>query len=149
MDKTELYEQLVPQVKALIQNEPDLIANLANISSAIHYLFNHHWTGFYLVKGSELVLAPFQGPLACTRIGFGKGVCGAAWKEKLTKVIDDVNQFPGHIACSPYSKSEIVIPLVYNKEVWGVLDIDSTEYAKFDKIDTKYLIGICDLITKP
>lgn len=146
MDKEKKYQELFPQIKALIEKEPDLIANLGNISSCIHFPFNFHWTGFYLVKNNELVLGPFQGPVACTRIGFDKGVCGKAWKQKKTLIVDDVNQFEGHIACSQYSKSEIVIPLIRNDEVWGVLDIDSSEFASFDEIDKQYLTSICNLL---
>lgn len=148
MDKLELYEELLPQVNALLNEETDLIANLGNISAAIHYTFNFHWTGFYLVRNNELVLGPFQGPVACTRIGFGKGVCGTAWKSEEVQIVADVNQFEGHIACSPYSKSEIVIPLVNNNEVWGVFDIDSSEFNTFDETDMKYLTLICNLINK-
>ncbi len=148
MDKPKLYEELLPQINALLNGETDLVANLGNISAAIHFTFNYHWTGFYLVKNNELVLCPFQGPVACTRIGLGKGVCGTAWKSKEVQIVADVNQFEGHIACSPYSKSEIVIPLIKNNEVWGVLDIDSSEFNTFDETDKKYLTLICDLVNK-
>lgn len=149
MDKSKFYEELLPQVNELLNGETDLVANLGNISAAIHFTFNYHWTGFYLVKNNELVLGPFQGPVACTRIGLGKGVCGTAWKSKEAQIVADVNQFEGHIACSPYSKSEIVIPLIKNNEVWGVLDIDSSEFNTFDETDKKYLTLICDLVNKP
>lgn len=148
MDKSKLYEELLPQINALLNGETDLVANLGNISAAIHFTFNYHWTGFYLVKNNKLVLGPFQGPVACTRIGLGKGVCGTAWKSKEVQIVADVNQFEGHIACSPYSKSEIVIPLIKNNEVWGVLDIDSSEFNTFDETDEKYLTLICDLMNK-
>ena len=147
MDKEKIYQELLPSIKSLIEDESDLIANLGNISAALHFSFNHHWTGFYLVKNNELVLGPFQGPIACTRIGFGKGVCGTSWKEKKAIIVADVNKFEGHIACSPYSNSEIVIPLIDNEEVWGVLDIDSSELDTFDEIDKKYLTAVCDLLT--
>ena len=146
MSKELSYRDLFRQIKALIDDEPDLIANLANISSAIHFNFNFHWTGFYLVKNDELVLGPFQGPVACTRIGFGNGVCGTSWKQREAQVVVDVNAFEGHIACSPWSKSEIVIPLIKNEEVWGVLDIDSSEYDTFDETDKTYLTDICELL---
>ena len=138
--KTEKYEVLLPQIKALVKGETDLVANLANVSSALHQVFSWWWVGFYWVKGEELVLAPFQGPIACTRIGFGKGVCGTAWKEKKTQLVPDVEQFPGHIACSSATKSEIVVP-VFNsdEEVIGVLDVDSECYDVLDKVDVYYL----------
>ncbi len=128
--KAERYEQLYPQIKSLIEGEPDLIANLANIASALKYSMNFFWVGFYLVKGDELVLGPFQGTIACTRIKKGKGVCGKAWELNDVIIVDDVDQFPGHIACSSLSKSEIVLPF-YNskKEIIGVLDVDSDEYS--------------------
>ena len=146
MSKEEIYQDLLPQIKALIQDESDLIANLSNITAVLHFPFHHHWTGFYLVKNNELVLGPFQGPVACTRIAFGKGVCGTAWKTKKTQIVADVNQFEGHIACSPLSKSEIVVPLTGNNEVWGILDIDSSELDTFDDTDEKYLTLICEMI---
>ena len=148
MDKSKLYEELLPKISSLLNGETDLVANLGNISAALHFAFNYHWTGFYLVKNSEMVLGPFQGPVACTRIGLGKGVCGTSWKLREAQIVDDVNQFEGHIACSPYSKSEIVIPLIKNNEVWGVLDIDSSEFNTFDETDKKYLTLICDLVNK-
>lgn len=147
MDKISTYQELIQQIKALIEGESDTIANLGNISAAIHFPLSFHWTGFYLVKGGELVLGPFQGPVACTRIGYDKGVCGKAWAQKKTLIVADVNQFEGHIACSPHSKSEIVIPLINNDEVWGVFDIDSSEFNTFDEVDKKYLTQICDLLT--
>lgn len=146
MTKQTKYEELIPQIKSLIAGESDQIANLSNISAAITACFGHHWTGFYLVKENELVLGPFQGPVACTRIGFGKGVCGKAWSDNNTIIVNDVTQFIGHIACSPHSKSEIVIPLVRNNDVWAVLDIDSSELNTFDHIDKLYLTRLCELI---
>jgi L-methionine (R)-S-oxide reductase len=137
--KQEQYEALLPQIKALIQGEPDLIANLANICGALKEQFGWLWVGFYLVKNDELVLAPFQGPVACTRIKKGKGVCGTAWQQSKTLIVPDVEKFPGHIACSSLSKSEIVIPIIINGEVKGVLDVDSISLNDFDETDKKYL----------
>lgn len=146
MNKEEKYREILPEIESLIQNESDLTANLANIGSVLHFAFNHHWTGFYLVRNSELVLGPFQGPVACTRIGYGKGVCGKAWEEKKVQLVGNVHLFEGHIACSPHSKSEIVIPLINNNNIWGVLDIDSIEPDYFDETDALYLDKICSLI---
>jgi len=137
--KEKLYQALLPQIQELVKDEPDLIANLANISAVLKQTFGFFWVGFYIVKGNELVLGPFQGPIACTRISFGKGVCGTAWKERRTVIVPNVEQFPGHIACSSESKSEIVVPLFENGEVVGVLDIDSDRLNEFDEIDAKYL----------
>ena len=137
--KEETYKSLLPQIRELIKNEPDLIANLANIAAALKQTFGFFWVGFYLVKGNELVLGPFQGPVACTRIKFGKGVCGTAWKERRTIIVPDVEQFPGHIACSSESKSEIVVPFFDNGEITGVLDIDSDRLNEFDEVDARYL----------
>ncbi len=137
--KAEQYETILPQIKALITGEPDLTANLANISAALKEQFGWLWVGFYLVKEDELVLGPFQGPVACTRIRKGRGVCGAAWERVETLVVPDVEAFPGHIACSSLSRSEIVIPLVHNGEVKGVLDVDSTDLNTFDETDRLYL----------
>lgn len=152
LSKEEKYRLLIQQAAALLEGEEDLIANLANLSALIQQLFQFHWTGFYHVKEKngkeELVLGPFQGPVACTRIGFGKGVCGTAWKEKKILRVDDVNQFPGHIACSPFSKSEMVVPVFKNGEVMMVLDIDSSDYISFDETDEKYLRQIAELISK-
>jgi GAF domain-containing protein len=145
--KKDQYEMLFPQIKALLEGEPDLIANLANIAAALKEQFNFLWVGFYIVKGNELVLGPFQGPVACTRIKPGKGVCGAAWEQNTIQVVPDVEQFPGHIACSSLSKSEIVLPLSNLSGVWGVLDIDSSEYASFDDEDVIQLKRIVSLIT--
>ena len=137
--KEEQYKTLLPQINALITGEPDLIANLANICGALKEQFNWLWVGFYLVKQNELVLAPFQGPVACTRIQKSRGVCGTAWQQAQTLVVPDVEKFPGHISCSSLSKSEIVIPIIRKEEVVGVLDVDSELLNNFDEIDKKYL----------
>ena len=139
VSKAEKYVALLPQIEALISGEEDLIANLANVSAALKEAFGFFWVGFYLVKGEELVLGPFQGPIACTRIGYGKGVCGTAWKEGKTQLVADVEAFPGHIACSAASKSEIVVPVTKNGEVVMVLDVDSDQLNDFDDTDQKYL----------
>lgn len=144
--KQDQYEALLPQIKALITGEPDVIANLANICGALKEQFGWLWVGFYLVKESELVLAPFQGPVACTRIKKGKGVCGAAWEQAKTLIVPDVEKFPGHIACSSLSRSEIVIPIIANGEVKGVLDVDSVLLNDFDDSDKKYLQEIVSWI---
>ena len=147
--KQEKYEVLLPQIEALTVYETDLVANLANISSALHQVFSWWWVGFYWVKENELVLAPFQGPTACTRIAFGKGVCGTAWKERKTQLVLDVEQFPGHIACSSATKSEIVVPIFnQNDEVMGVLDVDSERDDILDEIDVFYLEKISKMIIK-
>ena len=147
--KQEKYEALLPQMEALMAYESDLVANLANISSALHQVSSWWWVGFYWVKENELVLAPFQGPIACTRIAFGKGVCGTAWKERKTQLVPDVEQFPGHIACSSATKSEIVVPIFnQNDEVMGVLDVDSERDDVLDEIDVFYLEKISKMITK-
>ena len=145
--KAERYQSLLPQVKALLEGETDLIANMANVCAAIREAFGFFWIGFYLVKDNQLVLGPFQGPVACTRIALGKGVCGTSWKEQKTLIVDDVDAFPGHIACSSLSKSEIVIPL-YNAAgaVCGVLDIDSDSYASFNAEDEVWLKQIIALL---
>jgi L-methionine (R)-S-oxide reductase len=145
--KEQQYQSLLPQIEALISGEDDLIANLANITAALKEQFGWLWIGFYLVKQEELVLGPFQGPVACTRIRKGKGVCGTSWEEAKTVIVDDVDQFPGHIACSSASRSEIVLPLMKDGVVIGVLDADSEELAKFDETDEVYLAQILDLIT--
>ncbi|GHV31503.1 hypothetical protein FACS1894177_06270 [Bacteroidia bacterium] len=137
--KVAQYENLLPQIKALIEPETDFIANLANIAAVLKSAFDFFWVGFYLVKEGELVLGPFQGPVACTRIAFGKGVCGTAWKERRTIIVPDVEQFPGHIACSSESKSEIVVPLFHENQIIGVLDIDSNQLDTFDEVDAEYL----------
>lgn len=146
VDKAEQYQSLIPQIKGLVTGEPDLIANLANISAALKEQFGWLWIGFYLVKGDELVLGPFQGPVACTRIRKGKGVCGTAWQDGETIIVPDVDAFPGHIACSSASRSEIVLPLFKNGEVAGVLDVDSASLNEFDEVDAKYLAEITSLI---
>ena len=144
--KEEQYESLLPQIKALLEGEPDLIANLANITGALKEQFNWLWVGFYLVKDDELVLGPFQGPVACTRIKKGKGVCGASWAKAQTLIVPDVEKFPGHIACSSLSRSEIVVPIIRNDKVIGVLDVDSIELEQYDNIDQDYLEKITELI---
>jgi GAF domain-containing protein len=155
--KAEIYQSLIPQIKALLDGEPDLVANLANTCAALKEQFGWLWVGFYLVKSSsfakatedkdELVLGPFQGPVACTRIKKGRGVCGAAWQNAETLIVPDVEKFPGHIACSSLSRSEIVIPIIRNGEVIGVLDVDATELDQFDETDKKYLQEIISLIS--
>lgn len=144
--KTEKYQTLLPQVEALISGETDLIANLANVAAALYQTFGFFWVGFYLVKDEELVLGPFQGPIACTRIRYGKGVCGTAWEKAKTILVPDVEQFPGHIACNSSSKSEIVVPVFFGTKVIGVLDIDSDRLNDFDVTDQEYLEQICQLI---
>ena len=147
--KTQQYEALLPQIKGLLEGENDLIANLANITAALKEQFGWLWVGFYLVKGDELVLGPFQGPVACTRIRRGRGVCGSSWAEQKVLVVPDVEKFPGHIACSSLSKSEIVLPLIRKGEVKGVLDIDSLELDEFDETDAVFLGQIVELIHFP
>lgn len=142
-DKEEKYRELLPQIHALVSTETDMVANLANISAALKQTFGFFWVGFYLVKDDELVLGPFQGPIACTRIRLGRGVCGTAWKEARTLIVPDVEQFPGHIACSSDSKSEIVVPIKKQDVVIGVLDIDSDTLDSFDDVDARYLEEIC------
>jgi L-methionine (R)-S-oxide reductase len=146
--KQEKYQSLIPQVKGLIEGETDLVANMANVCAALKFGLDFFWVGFYLVKEKQLVLGPFQGPVACTRIHSGKGVCGTSWKENKTIIVDDVETFPGHIACSALSKSEIVIP-VYNSSgfIAGVLDVDSDVYATFDQEDEHYLKEILSFLT--
>lgn len=144
--KQEQYESLLPQIKGLLEGEPDLIANLANVAGALKEQFNWFWVGFYLVKNDELVLGPFQGPVACTRIKKGRGVCGTSWQQEKTLIVDDVEKFPGHIACSSLSKSEIVVPLIKDKIVVGVLDVDSDSLNSFDDTDKNYLEKIVQLI---
>ena len=146
MNKSERYALLLKQVGSLVDGESDTTANLANAAAAIHEAFGFWWTGFYLVKGEELVLGPFQGPVACTRIPFGKGVCGTSWARRSTVVVPDVEEFPGHIACSSASRSEIVVPLIRGGEVLGVLDIDSRELATFDDADAAGLEPIAALL---
>ena len=142
-DKATKYEGLFPQIQALVGDEKDVVANLANVSAALKEAFNFFWVGFYLVKHDELVLGPFQGPIACTRIQKGRGVCGSSWEKAETLIVEDVEQFPGHIACSSLSKSEIVVPLIRNSEVIGVLDVDSDEIATFDTVDAMHLNQLC------
>jgi len=139
VDKKAQYESLIPQIESLISGEEDLVANLANISAALKQAMGFFWVGFYMVKGEQLVLGPFQGPIACTRINKGKGVCGTAWQNAETIIVPDVDAFPGHIACSSDSKSEIVIPILKDGEVIGVLDIDSDSLNSFDETDRVYL----------
>lgn len=143
--KEEKYAELYPQVKALIESETDPVANMANVAAMIHVTFGFWWTGFYRVLEGVLVLGPFQGPLACTRIKLGKGVCGTAWKEAKTQIVPDVDLFPGHIACSSASRSEIVVPIMHENEVIAVLDIDSAELNTFDDVDAKWLEKIVAL----
>lgn len=138
-DKIAQYQSIIPQIKALIDGEPDLVANLANTVAALKEQFNWFWVGFYLVKGDELVLGPFQGPVACTRIKKGRGVCGASWAQSVTLIVPDVEKFPGHIACSSLSRSEIVLPIIRQGEVIGVLDVDSEHLSHFDETDQQYL----------
>jgi L-methionine (R)-S-oxide reductase len=154
-DKSSRYKTLVPQIEALTEGEPDLIANLSNIAAALRQTMNFFWVGFYIVKNNampagrqELVLGPFQGPIACTRIAFGKGVCGACWKEKKVMLVPDVEEFPGHIACSSDSKSEIVLPAFKNGEVALVLDVDSDKLNDFDETDKMYLTEVMHIIEK-
>ena len=139
MTKQEKYESLLPQVKAVMDENADIIANMANMAAMLHETFGFWWTGFYRVIGNELVLGPFQGPLACTRIAYGRGVCGTAWKERRSIVVPDVEQFPGHIACSSASRSEIVVPVIQNGEITAVLDIDSDKLNTFDETDATHL----------
>jgi len=144
--KEEQYRSLIPQIAALLGGESDLIANLANVSAALKEQFDFFWVGFYLVKENELVLGPFQGPVACTRIAKGRGVCGAAWEKSETLIVPDVDAFPGHIACSSLSKSEIVVPLFSTDKIAGVLDVDSADLGTFDETDQRYLEEIVRLI---
>ena len=146
--KAEKYQSLIPQIEALISTETDLMANLANIAAALKKGMGFFWVGFYLVKEDELVLGSFQGPIACTRIRKGKGVCGTAWADKKTIIVDDVNSFPGHIACSSDSKSEIVLPAFKNDEVSLILDVDSDRLADFDEIDSEWLGRLMRVIEK-
>jgi GAF domain-containing protein len=147
--KPEQYESLFSQVKGMLEGETDLVANLANICGALKEQFGWLWVGFYLVKGDQLVLGPFQGPVACTRIKKGKGVCGSSWEQEKTLIVPDVEKFPGHIACSSRSRSEIVVPLINTNGVVGVLDVDSEHLNSFDETDALYLKKITDLIVFP
>ena len=144
--KEQKYELLYKQIEAIVQGESDQIANMANVAAMIHHTFGFWWTGFYRVAGDELVLGPFQGPLACSRISYGRGVCGTAWEEQRTQVVPDVEQFPGHIACSSLSRSEIVVPVWKEDKIIAVLDIDSEHLATFDTTDQKWLEKIVDLL---
>lgn len=146
--KEEIYQVLLPQVESLISGEQDLVANLANIAAALREAFGFFWVGFYLVQGQELVLGPFQGPIACTRIAYGRGVCGTAWKEQKTQLVPDVEAFPGHIACSSASKSEIVVPAFQDGEVFLVLDVDSDQLDDFDAVDQRYLEALMGMLEK-
>ncbi|MEN5174354.1 GAF domain-containing protein [Acinetobacter higginsii] len=146
--KAEQYQSIIPQIQAIVEDESDVIANLANICAALKQQFGWLWIGFYLVKDNELVLGPFQGPIACTRIAKGRGVCGAAWQQQQVIVVPDVDQFPGHIACSSASRSEIVLPIMKEGECVGVLDIDSDELNQFDQIDAEYLQQLMLIIEK-
>lgn len=145
-DKKTQYEELLPQINGLLQGEADLVANLANIAAALKTQFNWWWVGFYWIKEDELVLGPFQGPVACTRIKKSRGVCGTSWEKEKTILVDDVEKFPGHIACSSFSKSEIVVPIFQEGKIVGVLDVDSSELGHFDEIDQLYLEKLVALI---
>lgn len=147
--KEEQYQALIPQIQGLLTGENNLIANLANMAAALKEQFGWFWVGFYLVEQNELVLGPFQGPVACTRIQKGRGVCGTSWAEAKTLIVPDVEKFPGHIACSSLSKSEIVVPLLKDGIVWGVLDVDSSDYNQFDTTDQQYLELIVAILNKP
>jgi GAF domain-containing protein len=144
--KEEQYLTLIPQIKGLLSGESNLVANLANTAAALKEQFGWFWVGFYLVDQNELVLGPFQGPVACTRIQKGRGVCGTSWAEAKTLIVPDVEKFPGHIACSSLSKSEIVVPLLKDGVVWGVLDVDSSDYNQFDTTDQQYLESIVSIL---
>lgn len=146
LSKEEKYKALVPQIKALLEGEDDVIANLSNVAAALKSTFNFWWVGFYIVKQNELVLGPFQGPVACTRIQKSRGVCGTSWAQAKTIIVPDVDEFPGHIACSSLSKSEIVVPMFKNNEVWAVLDVDSEFLNHFDTSDAKYLEEIVAML---
>ena len=144
--KAEQYQALLPQVKALLEGEPDLVANMANMAAALKEQFGWFWVGFYLVKKEELVLGPFQGPVACTRIQKGRGVCGSSWQQQKTLIVRDVEKFPGHSACSSLSKSEIVVPVIRNGDTVAVLDVDSASYDQFDETDQQYLEELAGLL---
>lgn len=146
VSKEDQYLSLIPQIKGLITGETDQIANLANIAAALKEQFNWFWVGFYLVKGEELVLGPFQGPVACTRIKKGRGVCGSSWEKSEVLIVPDVDEFPGHIACATASRSEIVLPLYNSTEIIGVLDVDSEHLSYFDEVDAKYLEQVLELL---
>jgi L-methionine (R)-S-oxide reductase len=146
VNKEEQYQSLLPQIKGLLSGETDQVANLANVAAALKEQFDWFWVGFYLVKDDELVLGPFQGPVACTRIKKGRGVCGTSWERAEVIIVPDVDEFPGHIACAAASRSEIVLPLYQQGNIVGVLDVDSVELANFDEVDAKYLQQILDLL---
>ncbi len=146
LSKEEKYRQLIPQIKSLIKSENNTVANMANIAAAIKHTFDFLWVGFYIVQEGQLVLGPFQGPIACTRIHYGKGVCGTAWKEQKTLIVADVEKFPEHIACCSLSRSEIVLPIFVGNRVAAILDIDSEYLSQFDAIDEKYLFQITKMI---
>ena len=146
MNKEQKYQEIYKQIESVVDGEPDQIANMANTAALLHEAFGFWWTGFYIVKDGVLVLGPFQGPVACTRIGFGKGVCGTSWERKETIVVPDVHQFPGHIACSSLSNSEIVVPMFHGDDVYAVLDIDSKEFSTFDSTDQFWLEKIVSLL---
>lgn len=146
-DKESIYKQILPQLNALVEGEPDRIANISNIIAVIHHTFSHHWTGIYFVKQNELVLGPFQGPVACTRIAYGKGVCGTSWQKAQAIIVPDVHQFEGHIACSALSNSELVVPIIKNNQVLAILDIDSVDFKAFNEVDKKYVEEVAVLIS--
>lgn len=146
MTKSDKYQELYKTIESVISGESDQIANMANTAALLHEAFGFWWTGFYIIKDEQLVLGPFQGPVACTRIGFGKGVCGTSWERRETIVVPDVHQFPGHIACSSLSQSEIVVPMFHNGEIYAVLDIDSKDLATFDEVDKGWLEKIVTLL---
>lgn len=146
MSKTSKYQEIYKQIESVVDGETDQIANMANTAALLHEAFGFWWTGFYIVKGGQLVLGPFQGPVACTRIGFGKGVCGTSWSRRETIVVPNVHEFPGHIACSSLSQSEIVVPMFRDNEVYAVLDIDSKELSTFDETDKDWLEKIVRLL---
>lgn len=144
--KIDQYQALIPQIKGLLMGETNLVANLANTVAALKAQFGWFWVGFYLIDQNELVLGPFQGPVACTRIQKGRGVCGTSWAQEKTLIVPDVEKFPGHIACSSLSKSEIVVPLIKDGQIWGVLDVDSSDYDQFDETDQLYMEQIVALL---
>ena len=146
MSKASKYQEIYKQIESVVSGETDQIANMANTAALLHEAFGFWWTGFYIVKGEQLVLGPFQGPVACTRIGFGKGVCGSSWERRDTIVVPNVHEFPGHIACSSLSQSEIVVPMFRGDEVCAVLDIDSKELSTFDEVDKEWLERIVELL---
>ena len=146
MTKQETYQTLLPQIESLVAGETDMIAKMANVTAVLHEAFGFWWTGFYRVEGQQLVLGPFQGPIACTRIPYGKGVCGTAWQRAETIIVPNVHEFAGHIACSSASNSEIVVPIISNKQVIAVLDIDSKDFNTFDEVDKDYLKKIARML---